>query len=300
MLTIEEFLRLSNRLREYYGKQIKDRFSEYTFSPNEISILILLQNNTSITTSTQLRVVLGVSKALVSRSVTSLEQKGLITMKKVSENRRISYIELTEEAIPVLEKISIEIDKINQVLFKDIPTKDIQCMIDTMNKMNENRKIVLDTLNEQNIEYEMFEHQAVYTVDEIEDSDLWNHENGIGAKNLFLRDGSGKHHFLVIIREDKQADLKKVRDEIGSSRLSFASAERLMKYLNIEPGSVSPLGVLNDQECVVPVFFDEDLKEYEYIAVHPNDNTATIWMKLADLVNVIKLHGNQVKFINVE
>ena len=51
MLTIEEFLRLSNRLREYYGKQIKDRFSEYTFSPNEISILILLQNNTSITTS---------------------------------------------------------------------------------------------------------------------------------------------------------------------------------------------------------------------------------------------------------
>ena len=79
----------------------------------------------------------------------------------------------------------------------------------------------------------------------------------------------------MIIREDKQADLKKVRDEIGSSRLSFASAERLMKYLNIEPGSVSPLGILNDKECVVPVFFDEDLKEYEYIAVHPNDNTAT-------------------------
>lgn len=58
-------------------------------------------------------------------------------MKKVSENRRISYIELTEEAIPVLKKISIEIDKINQVLFNDIPTENIQCMIDTMNKMNE-------------------------------------------------------------------------------------------------------------------------------------------------------------------
>lgn len=136
MLTIEEFLRLSNRLREYYGKQIKDRFSEYTFSPNEISILILLQNNTSITTSTQLRVVLGVSKALVSRSVTSLEQKGLITVKGIPNDKRISHIELTENAIPVLEKINIEIEKINQVLFKDIPTKDIQCMIDTMNKMN--------------------------------------------------------------------------------------------------------------------------------------------------------------------
>lgn len=136
-MTIEEFLRLSNRLREYYGKQIKNRFSEYTFSPNEISILILLQNNTSITTSTQLRVVLGVSKALVSRSVTSLEQKGLITIKGIPNDKRISYIELTENADPVLEKISIEIEKINQVLFKDIPTKDIQCMIETMNKMNE-------------------------------------------------------------------------------------------------------------------------------------------------------------------
>ena len=137
MLTIEEFLRLSNQLREYYGKQIKDRFAEYTFSPNEISILILLQNNNSITTSTQLRVVLGVSKALVSRSVTSLEQKGLITVKGIPNDKRISHIELTEDAIPVLEKINIEIEKINQVLFKDIPTKDIQCMIETMNKMNE-------------------------------------------------------------------------------------------------------------------------------------------------------------------
>ncbi len=136
MLTIEEFLRLSNRLREYYGKQIKDRFAEYTFSPNEISILILLQNNNSITTSTQLRVVLGVSKALVSRSVTSLEQKRIVLVKPDPNDKRISHIELTENAIPVLEKISIEIEKINQVLFKDIPTKDIQCMIDTMNKMN--------------------------------------------------------------------------------------------------------------------------------------------------------------------
>ena len=74
---------------------------------------------------------------MVSRSVTSLEQKGLITVKGIPNDKRISHIELTENAIPILEKISIEIDKINQVLFKDIPTKDIQCMIDTMNKMNE-------------------------------------------------------------------------------------------------------------------------------------------------------------------
>ena len=69
-----------------------------------------------------------------------------------------------------------------------------------------------------------------------------------------------------------------------------------MKYLNIEPGSVSPLGVLNDQECVIPVFFDEDLKEYEYIAVHPNDNTATVWMQADDLMKIIQKHGNTVEY----
>ncbi len=79
---------------------------------------------------------MGVSKALVSRSVTSLEQKGIVLVKPDPNDKRISHIELTENAIPVLEKNSIEIEKINQVLFKDIPTKDIQCMIDTMNKMN--------------------------------------------------------------------------------------------------------------------------------------------------------------------
>lgn len=78
MFTIEEFLRVSNQMRDYYAKKIKDSFQEFNFSPNEISILIILKNNPSITTSTELKVVLGVSKTLISRSVDSLEKKGLI------------------------------------------------------------------------------------------------------------------------------------------------------------------------------------------------------------------------------
>lgn len=78
-----------------------------------------------------------------------------------------------------------------------------------MNKMNENRKIVLDTLNEQNIEYEMFEHQAVYTVDEIEDSDLWNHENGIGAKNLFYEMAAESIIFLLSFGKTSRQTLRK-------------------------------------------------------------------------------------------
>lgn len=165
--------------------------------------------------------------------------------------------------------------------------------------MEDRRKIVMDTLEKMAIPYEIIEHEAVFTVEQIEEIQLWNHPDGIGAKNLFLRDGSGKRHFLIVLREDKQADLKELRKEIQSSRLSFASAERLDRYMKLTQGSVSPFGVLNDTECAVEVFFDEDLRDYQYIAVHPNDNTATVWLKLSDLVKMIETHGNSFQFVKI-
>lgn len=165
--------------------------------------------------------------------------------------------------------------------------------------MMHNRRKVLDVLEQYGTRYEILEHEPMYTVEDIEKANLWNHQDGTGAKNLFLRDGSGKHHFLVVIKEDKQADLKMVRKEIQSSRLSFASGERLMKYLGVSPGSVSPFGILNDRERQVSVFFDKDLKDYEYLAVHPNDNRATIWMKTELMVQIIKDHGNFFDWITI-
>lgn len=165
--------------------------------------------------------------------------------------------------------------------------------------MENQREIVLKALEKEKIPYEMLEHEAVYTVDDIERIGLWSHQDGVGAKNLFLRDGSGKRHYLIVIREDKQADLKEVRSKIGSSRLSFASPERLKKYLKVMPGSVSPFGILNDEECHVKVYFDRSLSDYRYIAVHPNDNTATVWMKIEDLVGMIKKHGNPFAWIEI-
>lgn len=165
--------------------------------------------------------------------------------------------------------------------------------------MTEEGKKVLAVLDEKKIPYECMEHEPVYTVEEIQERNLWHHKDGIGAKNLFLRDGSGKRHFLVVVRDDKQADLKQVRAEIKSSRLSFASEERLERYLHVSPGSVSPFGILNDTECMVEVFFDQDLKQYSYMAVHPNDNRATLWMKTEDLVKIIKEHGNSFAWIRI-
>lgn len=72
-----------------------------------------------------------------------------------------------------------------------------------------------------------------------------------------------------------------------------------MKYLGVSPGSVSPFGILNDRERQVSVFFDKDLKDYEYLAVHPNDNRATIWMKTELMVQIIKDHGNFFDWITI-
>lgn len=119
------------------------------------------------------------------------------------------------------------------------------------------------------------------------------------AKNLFLRDAKGKRHFLVVVKEAKRVDLKTLGEQIGAGRLSFASEERLMKYLGLTKGAVTPLGVLHDEACMVEVIFDEDFGDMERIGVHPNENTASVFLSFADLERIIKKHGNSVEFLKI-
>ena len=152
-------------------------------------------------------------------------------------------------------------------------------------------------LDEKQISYEWFDHKAVFTIDEMLEIGLEKEEDI--AKNLFLRDNKGKRHFLVVIREDKQADLKSLGEKIGAGRLSFASEERLMKYLGLTKGSVTPFGILNDTDCAVEVIFDEDFRNMDAIGVHPNDNTASVFLAFSDLVQIIEEHGNSVTFLSL-
>ena len=135
MFTIEDFLRISNQMRDYYAKKIKDSFQEFNFSPNEISILIILKNNSTITTSTELKVVLGVSKTLISRSVDSLEKKGLIRICIDEKDTRVHHIKLTQECQPILKIIDEEIGKINKTLFYDVSVEEMKSLKQTMNKL---------------------------------------------------------------------------------------------------------------------------------------------------------------------
>lgn len=128
-------MRISNQMRDYYAKKIKDSFQEFNFSPNEISILIILKNNSTITKSTELKVVLGVSKTLISRSVDSLEKKGLIRICIDEKDTRIHHLRLTDACKPILKTIDEEIGKINKTLFYDVSVDEMKNLKQTMNKI---------------------------------------------------------------------------------------------------------------------------------------------------------------------
>ncbi len=165
--------------------------------------------------------------------------------------------------------------------------------------MTENAKQkALEWLEQNGIEYELMEHRAVFTVSEMDEAGV--SAKGNVCKNLFLRDAKGKKHYLVVAPEEKRVDLASVAEQLGSTKLSFASAERLEKYLGVAQGSVSPLGVLNDSEHAVTVAFDQDLRTAGPIGVHPNDNTATVWVPFEALLKGLSALGNPVTFLKLK
>ena len=163
--------------------------------------------------------------------------------------------------------------------------------------MNQIRQFVLEALEYANVAYKITEHPAVYTIEEMDQLQI-DPQNEV-AKNLFLRDDKKQRYFLLVLPKYKQVDLNAIRMAVDSRRLSFASADDLTHYLGLSKGAVSPLGVLNDTERSVEVVLDQELRSYERIGVHPNENTATLWLRPADLVSIIQNHGNSISYITL-
>lgn len=162
--------------------------------------------------------------------------------------------------------------------------------------MSEKREKVLSALAEAGVAYEIIDHPAVYTMEEMDALHL-PHGKGI-VKNLFLRDPKGRRFFLVSIPEDKRADLKALGGLLGV-KLSFASEEQLIEKLGLEKGSVTPLGVLNDGSGTVEVLFDRDIQALPVMGIHPNENTATVFLAPGDLVRLIQGHGNPFEWVEI-
>jgi Ala-tRNA(Pro) deacylase len=155
---------------------------------------------------------------------------------------------------------------------------------------------VFDTLNRLGISFERFEHPPVATVEEAQQYDDL-HPDG-HCKNLFLRDKKGEQHFLVILLSDTAVDLSILAKYLKCGRLSFASQERLFKYLGILPGAVGPFGLLNDVSHAVRVIIDRALFTTKTAGFHPNVNTATLVIKVPDLQVFLSDCGNLVEMID--
>lgn len=153
---------------------------------------------------------------------------------------------------------------------------------------------VLAILESAAIKYEVTEHRPIYTVEEGEALKL-PHPEAI-ARTLFLCDDKHQNFWLVTLPKDKKLDLKDLRAQLGSRRLTFAAAEELDAMLNLPPGSVTPLGALNDAEGRVPVIIDSAFKE-NLIGVPLLTNTATIWLNGADLALMLTQQGHKVTWL---
>lgn len=156
---------------------------------------------------------------------------------------------------------------------------------------------IFERLDALGIEYKTAAHPPMFTMDDI-------YEYGIEAcghipKNLVLRNVNGSRNMLVLIHGDKRADLRLIRAQLETSKLSFASEERLKKYLSVEKGSVSPLGLIFDADTALEVYIDIDIKDESIVGCHPNNNRATVFLSFNDLIKYIESTSHKIEFIKV-
>lgn len=157
---------------------------------------------------------------------------------------------------------------------------------------------IYDFLDEKKIKYEVDEHEAVMNMEELNNVDL--KYPGRDAKNLFVRDDKKKNYYLITVYGDKRVDLKEFKEKHNTRRLSFGKPDDLKAKLGLEPGAVSPFGLLNNEEHDVFFYLDRQFtKQGGMIGIHPNDNTATVWLQAEDLVALLEEAGTKVNVVSI-
>ncbi len=144
---------------------------------------------------------------------------------------------------------------------------------------------LLACLRELGIETTTVTHPAVFTVDEAKQ--LRGELPGAHCKSLFLRNKKGRM-WLVVTLEDRQIDLKALGEQLEAGRLSFGSPDRLMRYLGVIPGAVTPFGAINDRDGDVRIALDKEMMERALLNFHPLDNTQTTAISPDGLVRFLE------------
>ena len=159
------------------------------------------------------------------------------------------------------------------------------------------RDIVLETLQKLEISYEIHEHPPVPTIEEAKK--YWKGIKASHCKNLFFRNHKGNRHYLIILEHSQVLDIHELEKRLKQGKISFASDQRLNKYLGLSPGSVSVFGIINDKGNHVHVFIDANLKKSERISFHPNINTASVIISYKDFERFLEWSGNNYSYLRL-
>ncbi len=152
-------------------------------------------------------------------------------------------------------------------------------------------------LSKHSIDYERHDHPPVFTCEEADR--LVPELPAAKTKNLFLRDKKGLQHFIVLVGYEKAVNLKALSSLLGIGGLGFASPERLKKYLGVDPGAVSILGLVHDAGGEVDVIIDEGLWQASAFRCHPLVNTSTLVIPKEDLKRFLDLTGHTAQILDV-
>ena len=152
-------------------------------------------------------------------------------------------------------------------------------------------------LDELHISYEYIEHPPAPTIEIAKK--YWAGHEAKHCKNLFFRNHKGNQHYLVLLDCDQNMDIHAIEKQLHQGKLSFASEQRLMKYLGVMPGSVTPFGLINDTEHHVHVFIDKKLQEAEKVSFHPCINTASLIIYRKDLIRFLEAMQNVYEWIEL-
>ena len=159
------------------------------------------------------------------------------------------------------------------------------------------REEVLKYLEDLDISYEIYEHPPVPTVEDA--LPYWNKIDATHCKNLFFRNHKGNKHYLVILNHEQQLKIRDLEQRLKQGKISFASPQRMERYLGLAGGAVSVFGLVNDRDNHVHLFLDAELQSAEKISFHPNENTATVVISFDSFLKFLDWCGNSYEFITL-
>ena len=163
--------------------------------------------------------------------------------------------------------------------------------------MSEREERVFDFLQQQEIEYSFYTHPEAPTIEIARQ--YWHNDGSKHCKNLFFRNHKGNRHYLVVFDSDQSLAIHDLEHRLHQGKLSFASEQRMERYLGLKPGSVSPFGLINDTENHVHLFLDKNLLNYPSLSFHPNYNRATVVISQQMFEKYLTAVGNSYEYLEL-